>query len=74
MSKTNTNTYLIEEKHLTALEVLFKYLADHKNYHEADDARVLLDKHIDKLRGRYLDNYGVYRDVKTQMPIEEESE
>lgn len=74
MSKTNTNTYLIEEKHLTALEVLFKHLADHENYDEAEEAKTLLDKHIDKLRGRYLDNYGVYRDVKTQMPIERESE
>ena len=70
MSKTNTNTYLIEEKHLTALEVLFKYLADHKNYDEADEARELLDDHIDKLRGRYVDDYGVCRDVKTQMRIE----
>ena len=49
MSKTNTNTYLIEEKHLTALEVFFKYLADHEDYWKAEEARELTNNALKEM-------------------------
>ena len=50
--KEQKTKYLFEEKHLIALEVLIKYLADHENYDEAEDARLLLDNYIDECRDR----------------------